>query len=321
MTKRELDYHPLTLWNVPDEHHFFRSQAGGLYSYMFIEDLTNYIMPYHTHSSRTNKSYEVIITNPLLEEEIKTLFHMPDWNERFHQPLSEAIFDFIRKATSYLLVKGGRIYFEVVDGTFHHENGSKPVHVLIPIRGKVIRFGSKYYQIIPKETMEMKRRYISVPQSKVWILEIPRALGRLKDVVALSNSFETLEKASYIDSEILMNKINVYGFDVKNFHSTIDALILRVSDRWGWDMRMGINNQHALEYYLYYRMLRFSYSMAILRADMLSKMNNLLARLGYDATMSFSGIPTPDEILDATKKMEQRELSFQEASDLIYFSL
>ena len=47
---------------------------------------------------------------------------------------------------------------------------------------------------------------------------------------------------------------------------------------------------------------------------MLSKMNNLLARLGYDATMSFSGIPTPDEILDATKKMEQRELSFQEAS-------
>ena len=41
MTKRELDYHPLTLWNVPDEHHFFRSQAGGLYSYMFIEDLTN----------------------------------------------------------------------------------------------------------------------------------------------------------------------------------------------------------------------------------------------------------------------------------------
>ena len=49
----------------------------------------------------------------------------------------------------------------------------------------------------------MKRRYISVPQSKVWILEIPRALGRLKDVVALSNSFETLEKASYIDLEFL----------------------------------------------------------------------------------------------------------------------
>ena len=288
---------------------------------MFIQDLTNHIMPYHTHSSRSNKSYQVIISNPSFEKEIKTLFHMSGWNERFHQPLSEAIFDFIRQAASYLLVKGGRVYFEIVEGTIQEESASKPVHVLTPIHGKVVRFWKKYYQVIPKEAEEMKRRYISIPQSKVWILEIPRALGSLKDVVALSDSFDALEKASYIDSEIFMNQINVYGFDVRNFHSTIDALILRASDKWGWDMRMGINNQHALEYYLYYRMLRFSYSMAIFRTDMLSKMNKLLDRLGYDATLSFSGIPTPAEILDAIKKMEQRELSFKEASDLIYFSL
>lgn len=86
-------------------------------------------------------------------------------------------------------------------------------------------------------------------------------------------------------------------------------------------MRMGLNNQYSLEYYLHYRMLRFGYSTAILRTDILSKMNVLLKRLNYDVTMAFSSIPTPEDYLDAIKKMEQRQISFKEASDLIYFSL
>jgi len=321
MPRRELDYHPLTLWNVPDDHHFFREEGSGLYSYIFIEDVRTSIMPYHTHSSSGNKSFEVNISNPSLEIEVKALFHMSYGHDPFYQPLSEVVFSFVREIASFLLIKGGKIYFEIVEATLDDNEVSKPVNVLNPIHGRVIRFGKKYYQMIPNEVKEVKERYIPVPQSKIWALEISPKLGEVKDIIALSKIMGELGKASLLGSEIVTNHKDFLGFDVINFHSSIDAAVLRVTQKWGWDMRMGISNQHALEYYLFYRMLRFGYSMAILRSDILFKMNNLLSRLGYDVVLSFSGIPKPEEYLDAIKKMEQRELSFKDASALVYFAM
>lgn len=318
MPRRELNYHPLTLWNIPDNRNFFREEGSSLYSYMFIEDVMTHIMPFGIRSS-SGKSFQVNISNPSLETEAKALFHMSYGHDPLYQPLGEVVFDFIREVASFLLVKGGKAYFEIVEATIEGNEVSKPVHVLKPIHGKVIRFGKTYYQMIPNEVKEVKERYIPVPQSKIWVLEISKDLGRVRDIIALSNNMKELGKASFLGSEIVTNQKDFFGFEFNNFHSLIDAAVLRVTREWGWDMRMSINNQHALEYYLYYRMLRFGYSMAILRNDMLSKMNGLLSRLGYDATMSFSGIPTPEEILDAIRKMEQRRLSFKEALDLIYF--
>jgi hypothetical protein len=321
MPNRELHYHPLAIWNIPDNRHFFREEDSGLYSYMFIEDITNHIMPYYAHSSSSNKLFQVNISNPSLETEAKALFHFSYGNDPFFQPLSEVVFEFIRKVTSFLLVKGGKAYFEVVEAIIDNNEVSKPVHILNPIPGRVIRFGKTYYQMIPNGVKEVKERYIPIPQSKIWALEISKDLGRVKDIIALSKNLGDLGKASFLASEIITNPKDFFGFDVNNFHSSIDAAVLQATKKWGWDKRMGLNNQHALEYYLYYRMLRFGYSMAILRTDMLSKMNDLLRRLGYDATMSFFGIPTPDELLNAISKMEQRQLSFKEVTDLIYFAL
>jgi len=321
MPKRKLDYHPLTLWNVPDVRRFFREEESGLYSYMFVEDVTNHVMPYGTRSSRSDKSFKVNINNPFVEMEIKTLFHMPYGNDSYYQPLSESIFEFIRRAAGFLLVRGGRVYFEIVDATIEDEGVSKPVFVLNPIHGKVVRIGGTYYQMIPKDVQDGKKKYIPVPQSKIWALELSKDLGRVKDIIVLSNNMRELGKASLLGSDIITSQKDFFGFEFSKFHKLIDAKVLQVTEKWGWDMRMGLNNQHALEYFLFYRMLRFNYSMSILRTDMLSKMNVLLNRLGYDVTMSFFGIPAPEDYLDAIKKMEQRQLSFNEASNLIHFSL
>lgn len=321
MPRRKLDYHPLTIWNIPDNRLFFRDKGGGLYSHIFVEDVMTSIMPYHTHSSSGNKSFEVNISNPSLEIEIKALFNMSYGHDPFYQPLSEAVFGFVREAASTLLVQGGKTYFEIVEATFEDNEVSRPVYVLNPIRGRVIKFGKTYYQMIPNKIKEVKERYIPVPQSKIWALEISPKLGGVKDIIALSKTMEELGKATFLGSEIITNHKDFFGFEVNNFHSSIDAAVLRITQKWGWDMRMVINNQHALEYYLFYRMLRFGYSLAILRSDMLFRMNNLLSRLGYDEILSFSGIPTPEDYSDAIKKMERRQFSFKEVSDLIHFSL
>ena len=321
MPKRKLNYQPLTLWNMPEGPRYFGGGDGGLYSYMFIQDVMNHLTPYHVHSSRDNKSFKIDISNPSVEMEIRALFHMPYEYESYYQPLSETIFSFIRSASSYLLARGGKVYFEIVDATIEDKEILRPVFALYPIHGKVIEFIRTYYQIIPKDTQDSEKKFIAIPKSKVWILEIAKDLGKVNDIITLSNNLKELEKASLLGSDIVLSQKNLFGFDFGKTQTLIDAKILEATSKWGWDMRMGLNNQHALEYYLYHRMLRFGYSMATLRTDMLFKMNGLLKRLGYDATISFSGIPTPEEYLNAIQMMEQRQFSFKQASDLIYFSL
>jgi hypothetical protein len=146
-----------------------------------------------------------------------------------------------------LLVRGGKAYFEIVEATIEDEEASKSVFVLKPIHGKVVRFGKTYYQMIPKDMQEVKGKYIPVPQSKIWVLEISKDLGRVKDIIALSNNMRELGKASLLGSDIVTSQKDFYGFEFSKFHALIDATVLRVTDTWGWDMRMGINNQHALE--------------------------------------------------------------------------
>ena len=226
MPKRKLDYHPYTLWNVPDDRHFFREEGSGLYSYMFIEDVTNRVMPYSAHSSRSDKSFKVVVNDSSAEMEIKTLFHLSYGHDPYYQPLSEAIFDFIRNVSGFLLARGGRAYFEIVEASIEDDGVSKAVFVLKPIHGKVARFGRTYYQVIPKDMREDKKKFISVPQSKIWILEIPKELGGFSDIISLSNNLNNLGKASFIDSRVLMNKIDLYGFNVSDFHSMIEALLI-----------------------------------------------------------------------------------------------
>jgi hypothetical protein len=312
MPDRKLDYHPLTLWNVPYNPHFFPEDGYSLYSSMFVEDLRTHIMPIGVHSSSTKRTFQVDINNSSLEMDVKVLFHVSYEHDPFYQNISEIIFEFIRETASFLLTNGGKAFYEIVEGSIDENDKLKSVNVLKLITGKVVRFGNTYYQMIPPEIQKGKHKSISVPKSKVWELKLPKSLGGRKDIVALSNDLRELAKASFLDAEIVTNQMDLFGFEVNEFNSSIDAAVLRASHRWGWDMRMVGSNQRILEYYLYYRMLRFSYSMAILRNDLLSKMNALLSRLGYDATMSFSGLPTPEELLDAIKKMEQRELSFKD---------
>jgi hypothetical protein len=321
MVKKKLEYHPLTLWNVPDERHYFRGKMSGIYSHMFTEDVTNHIMPYRTHSSRNEKSFGVDVENKSLENELKTLFHLPHSHDSSYEPLSEAIFDFIRDVAGFMLVRGGKCFFEIVDATLDDNGVSKSLFVLKPIHGRIAKFGRTYYQMIPSDRREGKKKYIAVPQSKIWFLEIPKELGKVKDIIALSDNMRDLEKASLLGSDIITSKKDYFGFEFNKFHSMVDVKILQATNKWGWDMRMGINNQHALEYYMFYRMLRFNYSIAVLRTGILSQMNILLKRLSYDTAMAFSGIPTPEDYLNAIKKMEQRKLSFKEASNLIHFSL
>ena len=321
MREQKLDYQPLTLWNVPDENRYFYKQMGGLYSHMFTEDVTNNVAPFRSYSSRNKKSFKVIASDDSLELELKTLFRLPYSDSSSYEPLSDVIFDFIRGVSGLLLGRGGKCFLEIVDATLKDDGMTKSLFVLRPVHGKVIKFGRTYYQAIPKDMREGNKKYIAVPQSKIWILEMSKELGTIKDIVTLSDNLDELENASLLGSNIVMSQKEYYGFEFSKFHRNIDAKTLQVTNKWGWDMRMAINNQNALEYFMFYRMLRFSYSLAVLRTDILSKMNILLRRLGYDVTMSFSGMPTPDDYLNAIKKMEERQLSFDEASNLIHYSL
>jgi hypothetical protein len=320
-SRKEYEFHQLSLSNIRDEKRFFREEASGLYSYMFIEDIRTHSVPYGVESYSEEKSFEVNLNNSDLEAEIKVLFHTSYGYDPVHQRLSESVYHFIRNAALLLLYKGGKVLFEIVRGTIRDNEVVTSAHILEPINGNVFKFGGNYYQFIPKSERQSRARYIVVPNSKVWVLSVPRGLGSPKSIRALSNNLRELGKATFVGSEIVSQQREYFGFDFKRFHSQIEATALRATQNWGWDMRMGLGNQNANEYYRFYRLLQFSYSMAILRTEILAQMNKLLKRLRYDAMLSFSGIPTPQDYLNALEMMEQRKISFKEASDLVYFTL
>lgn len=261
MREKKLDYQPLTLWNIPDENRYFYKQMGGLYSHMFTEDVINSIAPFRSYSSRNEKSFEVIVSDASFELELKTLFHLPYSDSSSYDPLSDVVFDFIREVSGFLLGRGGKCFFEIVDATLKDGDLSKSLFALSPVQGRVTKFGRTYYQAIPKDRREGNKKYIAVPQSKIWILEMPKELGNIKDVITLSDNLGELENASLLGSNIVISQKEFYGFEFNKFQRNIDAKILRVTNKWGWDMRMAINNQHALEYFMFYRMLRFSHSL------------------------------------------------------------
>jgi hypothetical protein len=318
---KEYEFHQLSLSNIHDQKRLFHEEASGLYSYMFIDDVETHCILYGVESYSKGKSFGVNLSNSSLETEVKVLFHTLYGYDPALQRLSESVYRFIRNVALLLLYKGGKVLFEIVKGTIKENDVVISAYILEPINGKVYKFGRNYYQLIPKSERRSGKSFVVVPNSKVWKLSIPSQLGSPRSIRTLSDNLRELGKATFVGYDIVRQQQEYFGFDSSSFRSQIDATVLRATQNWGWDMRMGLGNQNAIEYYRYYRLLRFSYSMAVLRTEILVQMNSLLKRLKYDATLTFSGIPTPQDYLSAMEKMEQRKLSFKEASELAYFSL
>ncbi|MCZ7673801.1 MAG: hypothetical protein M5U34_45125 [Chloroflexi bacterium] len=248
-------------------------------------------------------------------------------NWHYRDPnLTQTISKFIEDAAFTLVYKGTE-HYEIVRDTWPTANSEKNDStiqdtsettevVLSPQRipGRIIRLPGFYLQLIPRsEWKNIGKKIIAIPAHDVWTLQIPQRLGGargheklLRTLVLASNPlprFVLDDMAQFSDTSY---------FSHNEFHTNQQLAVARETAIWGWPSR-DIWMENTLEYFRIYRHLRFAFSMAVLREYILDSMNKLLERINFSSRISLKGLPSPKEIEEHLEKLEEGQVTFDDA--------
>ena len=296
----------------------------SLYGHMFIEDARLYVMPIGGESRiRPDFSIELIPDSPVARSIITYVFAPRDYYHHHYAEVTKAISGFVQE-NAFTLAYEGVLYYEIAKGEWptgaveprESENGSRFKEAFKPlyIPGRVIRLANYYLQIVPPaEWARTGKKIAAIPASDVWPLRIPSELGGPRKHRTL---LRTLVRASTplpdFVSEAMKGRSETRDFSLGSFHRQQHLAVASESASWGWPAR-ALWRENTLEYFYYYRHLRFALSMAILREHIIASINGLLYRLGFPFQLVLKGLPTPSEIKGHMMKLEKGEMTFDDA--------
>ena len=246
----------------------------SLYGSIFIEDVRLSVMPIGGESrSRPDFSIALSPGNPAARRIITYAFARRD---HYYPDLTEIISQFIEDTASVLAYKSV-VYYEIARGNRLAEEDSnsetsegstllRKAFKPLRIPGRVIRLANYYMQIIPHtEWARMGKKVVMIPASDVWVLQVPPELGGprkhrtfLKALVRASNPLPDFV------SDAMKRLSEIRDFSFGGFHKQQLLAVASGSVLWGWQAR-DLWREDTLEYFRYYRHLRFALSMAILR--------------------------------------------------------
>lgn len=317
MPRRLIFHDSFSVSRTRSESLLFDRETAGMFAGWFMDDIRARVVPYRLHSA-PRSPIAVEADSPSTKARVQVLFHSAYGHGPFDQSAEDGAIEFLRTASMLLLNLGGITHFELSDIDIEEKDKTIASYALQPIPGRVIRIGRVYIQLVWPSADEQGRSWASIPSERVWTLKLPPQLGKHSDLVMFSRGLHELDKAQTFSYDFSMKASKLYGFDLASFHSRVNTYGIGLSSRWGWDMRMLHGSNPALEYYQIEKQLRFGFTLAILREHILSQMNMLLQKLGYNATVSLLGIPTANELLESLKALRERRLSFKKALELLY---
>jgi hypothetical protein len=175
-----------------------------------------------------------------------------------------------------------------------------------------------FLQIIPRGDWDLwKKKYVVVPASKIWYLEIPPSLGGRK---GYKNILRRLRRFERIGPEFwrkdLERGIQSTGFDLQRYMRNGEIYYGQVTKTWGWNRR-DWSQERCTEFYTFYKLLRFSWAQAMLREHIVGELNGLFVRLGIECELKVTGLPTPYDILQTNSELLEGKISFGTASDRV----
>jgi hypothetical protein len=158
-----------------------------------------------------------------------------------------------------------------------------------------------------------KKLAVGLSAANIWTIKLPAQLGNrashTRFLRALMRQSPTLPGFVKFD---VKDDSSRRDFSFNEFHKNGELRIAMETSLWGWPARQ-LFEKSSLEYYHVYRLLRFSYSMAILREHLLLSINDLLTRINFSSHLSIVGLPTSYDLKDAIHKLELGNLSFDDA--------
>lgn len=295
------------------------------YLNMFIEDLRNSIMPFSriNHSERQfsvsivpDSEENNMLLNFLLPREFRSFDH-------FQSEEEDTVSGFIRDCASRLIIRGTQ-YYEIVPAVINPRkigeavNKITPVFVLINIPGNVLRVGQFFIQIIPKTLWKKGvRKFTFLPSRSVWRISLPKEVGGAQSIKKIHKGLLVAGGKFHFANKILdESKSNSNSLDIHACNNNFDAYVAWLTKIWGWDIRYSLTRQ-SLEYYQIHRRIVSAYALSILREHIFSEMNCLLSRVGCAFKVQMDGLPKSSDIKNLFKKLENKDLAFNEVVNLI----
>ncbi len=167
---------------------------------------------------------------------------------------------------------------------------------------------------IPPRGSDLEPKYAVLKSADVWRVDMPHEFGGCRGyrrLLAKISKWPSLGP-KFQEDDLKEGKWPK-DFVVGDYRRAYEVQRYRATRKWGWNGR-DWNSQYATEYYQFYRLLTFRWSIETLRRHVVKELNRLLQRLGIAASIVLEGLPAPDEILRARDRMERGEIDFAAAS-------
>lgn len=260
----------------------------GLYTHMFVEDISAGLMRLRLGPDREGRQIEVQgsdLGKAQSKAILNTLSAYPAHN------LAEIIQSAIESIGTHLAWYGKAIYEVGGVGTRASLTSVAPFH-LYRIPGGFIQLVSRK----ERKWLNEKRRYAFLPSSSAWTIQMPRQLGGVRSYQRLLRQLTAVSQVApkFWIRELKAGKIAT-EFSVSDYNRSRDAYVARLTRQWGWNRRdsSGID---TTEFYYFFRSLHFRKAQAILRDHIIEEINRFMTRRSIEVRVVLKGYPSPSEI-------------------------
>jgi len=308
---------------------------SSLYTHMLTEDLRLGIMPIGWQPKRFNFECELkpksTDVEKLIREGLPTHHGVPHY-------FTEAICDFVEEAT-HIVACYGRALYEIIYVFNNKRRDKVKGFQLTNIPNHSIKsFLGFYWQYIPKEAMEYRarerralqqdeeieardKRMVWLPRQCIFALDFPKQLGGTSQLRRMMCDLgwagqETVPKFYMKDMELQKQQ---QGYDFSVYRDNQDIFVLKLTKQLGWTAR-SLSSEKLLEFYTFYRYLKFARTQAILREYIIEKLNNLLIKtgkeIGFNNRIVLKNCISSEELTAGIEKLLKGQLEFTEILNL-----
>ena len=277
--------------------------------HMFTQDVQLAVMPI---GGRTEKHKEFSVTLEGSQSEREKAEQLIGEIARYDRhDLAGMVCDAVEEVARNLAWEGCAVY-EIIPG----DGGVAHIHGFTSKR--LMRLPGWFLQIIPRGDWKLwDKKWVVIPASKIWYLEMPSVLGGRKEY---KKALKKLRRFEHLGPQFwrkdLERREQSKNFDFQRYTRNSEIYYSRVTKAWGWNRR-DWSQERSTEFFSFYKMVNFRWAQAVLREHIIDELNSLFARLGMTCELKVSGLPTADDILNTKSELLDGKISFGAASDRV----
>ena len=273
------------------------------YKHMFIEDITNRIIPISLRRDDDNCKATIECNNNDLDliKSILNSFSDHEENYNINNLVKRAIEGITRNIAWY----GESIYeiYKISDEEIK----------LISLRSTNFTDLKFFYIQKPPKNTEEKLPPKLISNKLLWKISIPPELQKncsYKKILSSIDLFDSSMPKTMKNDLYQGNSLSNY--DTKKYEEKRFLFVNELTKDWNWDQRKWTSNDYTTEFFNHYKRLKFQLALTIFREHVVTELNNLFRRLEINAKINIEGLFSSKEYEECIKKYLNDEILYKD---------